>query len=87
MVGATTERATHHDTVKQVRMPMNAVESVLAEALHRAQDRGELRSGFNPVDGARFLTTFIQGIHVMGQARADHAFLQSAVTGALRALD
>ncbi|GAA2345735.1 hypothetical protein GCM10010431_81550 [Streptomyces kunmingensis] len=36
---------------------------------------------------ARFLTTFIQGLHVMGNARADHAFLEAAVDGALRALD
>ncbi|SNX88420.1 TetR family transcriptional regulator [Streptomyces sp. TLI_55] len=87
LVGATTERASHDGTVKQVRMTLNAVESVLTEALHQARTRGELHGAVDPVHCARFLTTFIQGIHVMERARADRTFLESAVTGALRALD
>ncbi|GGM16803.1 TetR family transcriptional regulator [Streptomyces fumigatiscleroticus] len=87
LVRAATERAAHDGTVKQVHTAMTAAESVLTEALRRAQARGELGSGHDPVELARFLTTFIQGIHVMGQARADRAFLESAVTGALKALD
>ncbi|MFD7134889.1 hypothetical protein [Streptomyces sp. NPDC059894] len=39
------------------------------------------------MESARFLTTISQGIHVMGRARADRAFLESAVTRALKALD
>jgi len=87
LVSATTERAGHDDTVEQVRLTMTAVESVLTEALRHARERGELRGEHNPVELARFLTTFIQGVHVMGQARAGREFLESAVTGALRALD
>ncbi|MEB3962349.1 hypothetical protein OKJ48_19135 [Streptomyces kunmingensis] len=63
------------------------MESVLVGALERARARGELGPGHEPVELARFLTTFIQGLHVMGNARADHAFLEAAVDGALRALD
>ncbi|MFE4452925.1 TetR/AcrR family transcriptional regulator [Streptomyces sp. NPDC056796] len=87
LVSATTERAAHDGTVEQVRMAMNAVGAVLTDALRRARERGELRGEHSPVELARFLTTFIQGIHVMGQARADREFLESAVAGALRALD
>ncbi|WEP00887.1 TetR/AcrR family transcriptional regulator (plasmid) [Streptomyces sp. FXJ1.172] len=87
LVGAATERAAHDSTVEQVRVTMTAMESVLTEALRRARTRGELEDEFSPVEAARFLTTFIQGIHVMGQAHTDRAFLESAVAGALRVLD
>ncbi|MFF4838275.1 TetR/AcrR family transcriptional regulator [Streptomyces sp. NPDC001315] len=87
LVSATIERAAHDDTVEQVRLTLTAVESVLTEALRRARERGELRGEHSPVELARFLTTFIQGVRVMGQARAGREFLESAVTGALRALD
>lgn len=87
LVNATIERAAHDGTVEQVRTAMTAVESVLTEALERARVRGELGGERSPVELARFLTTFVQGVHVMGQARADRAFLESAVAGALRALD
>jgi TetR/AcrR family transcriptional repressor of nem operon len=73
--------------VEQVRLTMTAVESVLTEALRHARERGELRGEHDPVELARFLTTFIQGVHVRGQAQAGREFLESAVTGALRALD
>ncbi|MFF4902741.1 TetR/AcrR family transcriptional regulator [Streptomyces sp. NPDC001068] len=87
LVSAATERAAHDGTVEQVRQAMAAVESVLADALIRGRARGELSGERSPLELARFLTTFIQGMRVMGQARADRAFLESAVSGALRALD
>jgi len=87
LVSAATERAAHDGTVKQVHAAMTAMESVLTEALRRARAQGELDGELSPVEVARFLTTFIQGIHVMGQARADRAFLESAVAGALKVLD
>ncbi|MGY0021484.1 TetR/AcrR family transcriptional regulator [Streptomyces sp. cg35] len=87
LVSAATERAAHPATVEQVRSTMAAVESVLVDALERARARGELGAGHRPVELARFLTTFIQGLHVMGNAWADRDFLESAVSGALRALD
>lgn len=66
---------------------MTALEAVLTEALERARARGELGGGRSPVEVARFLTTFLQGVNVMGQARAGRPFLEMAVTGALRILD
>ncbi|MFJ7497320.1 TetR/AcrR family transcriptional regulator [Streptomyces sp. NPDC097727] len=87
LVHAATERASHEGTVEQVRVAMTAVENVLTEALRRAQARGELRADHSPAELARFLTSFVQGLHVMGQTRVDRDFLTDAVTGALRALD
>ncbi|MFF9001109.1 TetR/AcrR family transcriptional regulator [Streptomyces achromogenes] len=87
LVSAAVERADDDDTVERVRTAMTAVEAVLTEALERARARGELGGERSPVEVARFLTTFIQGIHVMGQARAGRPFLETAVTGALRILD
>ncbi|MER7930275.1 TetR/AcrR family transcriptional regulator [Streptomyces sp. NPDC096057] len=87
LVSAATERAAHAGTVERVRLTVTAMESVLAEALHRARARGELSGEHSPVELARFLITFIQGIRVMGQARADRAFLESAISAALRVLD
>ncbi|SEN47035.1 transcriptional regulator, TetR family [Actinacidiphila rubida] len=87
LVGAAIERPGHLSTVEQVRAAMAAMESVLVRALERARTRGELGRGHSPVELARFLVTFIQGVHVMAQARADQAFLESAVAGALRVLD
>lgn len=87
LVGAATERAAHEGTAEQVRAAMTAMESVLTEALRRARVRGELGDRLSPVETARFLTTFVQGVHVMGQAHADRAFLESAVAVALTVLD
>ncbi|MBO1330003.1 TetR/AcrR family transcriptional regulator [Streptomyces sp. VRA16 Mangrove soil] len=87
LVRAATERTDHGPTAQRVEETMAAVESVLTGALEQARARGELGGGHSPVELARFLTTFVQGLHVMSNARADRAFLESAVAGALRALD
>ncbi|WP_037855275.1 TetR/AcrR family transcriptional regulator [Streptomyces sp. NRRL S-340] len=87
LVNAATERAAHEGTVARVRAAMAAVEAVLTGALEHARERGELAPGRSPVELARFLVTFIQGLHVMGNARADRGFLENAVSGALRVLD
>ncbi|PSM42946.1 TetR family transcriptional regulator [Streptomyces dioscori] len=87
MVNAVIERPAHDGTVEQVRAAMTAVESVLREALERAAVHGELHGDRSPAELARFFTTFVQGIHVVGQSRMDGAFLESAVAVALQALD
>ncbi|MER6120672.1 TetR family transcriptional regulator [Streptomyces sp. NPDC001743] len=87
LVKATTERSTHDVTAAQVRATITAMESVLAAALSRARSRGELRDEHSPVELARFLVTFVQGLRVMDQARVDRSFLEAAVAGALKVLD
>jgi TetR/AcrR family transcriptional repressor of nem operon len=87
LVNAATERSAHPDTVQQVSHTMALVESALAGALERAQVRGEIAADKKPRELAQFLTTFVQGLRVMGKARADRVFLQNAVGVAMGALD
>ena len=87
LVNAATERSEDPATVERVGATLRRVESALAGALERAQARGELGPEKEPARLARFLTTFIQGMRVVGQARADRAFLEDAVATALRSLD
>ncbi|MDX3072371.1 TetR/AcrR family transcriptional regulator [Streptomyces sp. NPDC088354] len=87
VVNAATERGDDPDTVDRVAAAMRSVESALAGALERAKSRGELSQDKNPVELARFLTTFVQGLRVVGQARLGRTFTQDAVATALRSLD
>ncbi|GAA4557449.1 TetR/AcrR family transcriptional regulator [Planotetraspora kaengkrachanensis] len=87
LVNAATERSAHADTVQQVSSTMGQVESALAGALERARARGEIAADKEPRELAQFLTTFLQGLRVMGKARANRAFLENAVEVAVRALD
>jgi TetR/AcrR family transcriptional repressor of nem operon len=87
LVNAATERSAHPDTVQQVSRTMGQIESALAGALERARVRGEIASDKKPQELAQFLTTFLQGLRVMGKARADRPFLDNAVEVALGALD
>ncbi|WP_433445861.1 TetR/AcrR family transcriptional regulator [Streptomyces sp. CA-142005] len=87
LVNSATERSDDPATVERVSATLRRVESALAGTLERAQARGELGPDKDPARLARFLTTFIQGLRVMGQARADRAFLEDAVNTALRSLD
>lgn len=87
LVNAATERADDPRTSEQVSATLRLVESTIAGALERAKARGELSADKNPVELARLLTTFIQGLRVMGKARAGREFLESAITAAMRSLD
>ncbi|MEV4297653.1 TetR/AcrR family transcriptional regulator [Microbispora rosea] len=87
LVNAATERSDHADTVRQVSRTMNQVESALAGALERARALGEIAADKNPREQAQFLTTFLNGLRVMGKARADRAFLENAIEVALGVLD
>jgi TetR/AcrR family transcriptional regulator, transcriptional repressor for nem operon len=87
LVNAATERADHAPTVEVVRTTMRRVESAIAGALERAQARGDLAPDKNPRALASFLTTFLQGLRVMGKARSTRRAVDDAVEVALRALD
>ncbi|MFD7446876.1 TetR/AcrR family transcriptional regulator [Streptomyces sp. NPDC059909] len=87
VVSAATERGDDPATVDRVAAAMRLFESTLAGALEKAKVRGELSADKNPVELARFLTTFVQGLRVVGQARLGRAFVEDAVATALRALD
>jgi TetR/AcrR family transcriptional repressor of nem operon len=87
VVNTATERASDPGSIERVAAAIRAVESAIAGALERAQARGEIAADKNPSQLARLLTTFIQGLRIVGQVRAGREFVEDAVTAALRALD
>lgn len=70
----------------RVNTAIRQVESLLTGALERAQVRGEIPPEKNPKELARFLTTLIQGIRVIGGARMGRKFMEDALSTAMRAL-
>ncbi|MFJ3305207.1 TetR/AcrR family transcriptional regulator [Streptomyces sp. NPDC086549] len=87
LVNAATERSADSATADRVSGTLQLVEGTIAGALERAQARGDLSADKDPAALARFLTTFIQGMRVMGKARVGRAFLESALSSALTVLD
>ncbi|GAA3876453.1 TetR/AcrR family transcriptional regulator [Streptomyces sp. NPDC059687] len=87
VVNTATECGNQPPAAERVAAAMRHVESSLAGALERAKSRGELSADKNPVELARFLTTFVQGLRVVGQARLGRTFTEDALTVAMRALD
>jgi TetR/AcrR family transcriptional regulator, transcriptional repressor for nem operon len=87
LVNAATERGDDPETADRVQTTLRLVESALAAALEKAKARGELSADKNPVELARFLTTFVQGLRVVGRARIGRPFVEDAVETALRSLD
>lgn len=87
VVNTATECGNQPPATERVAAAMRHVESSLAGALERAKSRGELSADKNPVELARFLTTFVQGLRVVGQARLGRTFTEDALTVAMRALD
>lgn len=72
---------------ERVNHAIRRVEAILAGALERAQARGEIAADKKPTELARFLTTFIQGLRVVGAARVGRGFVEDALDTALRTLD
>lgn len=87
VVNTATQCGSQPAAADRVTAAIRQLDSLLAGALERAQVRGELSSEKDPKELARFLTTFIQGVRIIGQARLDRAFLEDALTTAMRALD
>ena len=87
LVNSVAERDEHTETVERVSKVFRQVESAIAGALERAIALGRLDSRKDPVALANFFTTFIQGVRVMGQARAGRAVMESAIESALTTLD
>lgn len=86
VVNAATECGGRPPAAERVVAAMRQVESSLAGALARARSRGELAPDKNPVELARFLTTFVQGLRVVGRARLGRSFVEDALAVAMRAL-
>jgi AcrR family transcriptional regulator len=87
VVNTATQCSNQLPAAERVVAAMRHVESSLAGALERAKSRGELSPDKNPAELARFLTTFVQGLRVVGQARLGRSFIEDALAVAMRALD
>ncbi|MGY5033556.1 TetR/AcrR family transcriptional regulator [Streptomyces sp. 900116325] len=87
VINTATQCADRPSAAERVNAAIRQVDSLLAGALERAQARGEISSERDPRELARFLTTFIQGIRVVGQARMGRDFVEDALTAAMRVLD
>jgi TetR/AcrR family transcriptional repressor of nem operon len=87
VVSASTQCGEQPSAADRVSAAVRQVESLLAGALEQAQIRGELSPDKDPRQLARFLTTFIQGIRIVGQARTGREFAEDALSVAMRALD
>lgn len=87
LVNATTERSDDPAVAARAAAAMRLVESAFADALTRARAQGQLDPGKDPASMARLLTTVIQGLRVMGKARAGRRFVEDTVDAAVGALD
>jgi TetR/AcrR family transcriptional regulator, transcriptional repressor for nem operon len=87
VVNAATQRGDDPATVDRVAAAIRQVESALTGALERAKARGELSQDKSPTELARFLTTFVQGLRVVGQARLGRSFTEDALETAMHTLD
>ncbi|MER7178483.1 TetR/AcrR family transcriptional regulator [Streptomyces hyaluromycini] len=87
VVNTATECGDQPLAADRVNTAIRQVESSLAGALERAQARGEISPEKNPGELARFLTTFIQGIRIVGGARVGSEFMEDALSTAMRVLD
>ncbi|MFC5204171.1 TetR/AcrR family transcriptional regulator [Streptomyces kaempferi] len=87
VVNASTQCADQPAVADRVNAEIRRAESFLSGVLERAQARGELSPEKDPRELARFLTTFIQGIRIVGRARMGQQFVEDALTTAMHALD
>ncbi|MEU9978185.1 TetR family transcriptional regulator [Streptomyces sp. NPDC051014] len=87
VVNASTQCGDLPTAADRVTAALRQVESALAGALEQAQARGEIAADRNPRELARFLTTFMQGLRVVGRGRMGREFAEDALSTAMRALD
>jgi TetR/AcrR family transcriptional repressor of nem operon len=87
VVNAVTERASEPVSTETALAAIRGVETAIAGALERARARGEISPEKDPAQLARLLTTLVQGLRVVGQARTGREFVEDVVSAALGLLD
>ncbi|MFF4902960.1 TetR/AcrR family transcriptional regulator [Streptomyces sp. NPDC001068] len=87
VVNASTQCGDQPSAADRVTAALRQVESLLSGALEQAQARGELSADKDPRKLARYLTTFVQGLRVVGRGRMGREFAEDALSVAMRALD
>ena len=79
LANATVELAGHHPQINQrVERSHARTEAVFAQALQRAQQRGELLPGCHPTAAARLLYSVVSGIQVRAKSNTDPAVLRDS---------
>ncbi len=82
------ELAPHDDEVADAaRLVLNRIESAFRRVLERAIGQGELPANANVRALARYFTSTIQGLVVMGKASASRATIKDVVNVALSVLE
>jgi len=77
----------NRSAVNQVRRSLARVEKVFCDALAAARDRGEIARTSDVTALARFFTSGIQGLRLVGKANPDRKVLDDVAMVMLRALD
>jgi TetR/AcrR family transcriptional repressor of nem operon len=75
------------ETAKTVSLCLAQIEEGFYDTLLRARDAGELDAGRDLRALARYLTSSLQGLLVIGKIQTDRSALEDVVTVTLRALD
>ncbi|HEX6013812.1 MAG TPA: hypothetical protein VFY87_18855, partial [Geminicoccaceae bacterium] len=70
----------------QAARSLDLFERGFAEAIRRAQAKGEIAPARDPIRLARFLTVCMEGMLVLARARPDPAWLDDAVAAVDEAL-
>jgi TetR/AcrR family transcriptional repressor of nem operon len=88
-IGNCAAEVARHDrqAMTRVQRALLRNEILFREALETAQSRGELSASADPQALARFLTSALQGLRLVGKANPDRAVLTDIASTILRCLD
>jgi TetR/AcrR family transcriptional repressor of nem operon len=88
-IGNCAAEVARHDrqAMTRVQRALLRNETLFREALETAQGRGELSASADPQALARFLTSALQGLRLVGKANPDRAVLTDIASVILRCLD
>ncbi|MFO1069117.1 MAG: TetR/AcrR family transcriptional regulator [Geminicoccaceae bacterium] len=78
--------ASDADVAARVGRHLDRFERAVEQAIRRAQARGEIEPGRDPVRLARFLAVCLQGLQVLARARPDACWLEDIVQAVDEAL-
>lgn len=87
MVNTMLELATEDDEIRsKITKYLDQIESMFAETLNRAQEKGELAAHASPESLAKFLMANIWGMRVMSSTRPDASAYNTIISNVLEAL-
>jgi TetR/AcrR family transcriptional repressor of nem operon len=88
MVNAAAERGgCDREVAERARRAAHTATEVFAALVRRAQARGEVTDGLDPVAAGRLFTVLVQGLRIVARTDPDRTGLRRAVEAALTVLD